>query len=290
MLGFLNLHKPAGMTSHDCVGKVRRICGLKRVGHGGTLDPLATGVLPIALGPVTRLLPYLPEQKAYQATIRFGITTTTDDLAGDILSQQAAEHLTKEAIEAALPKFLGSIEQRPPAYSAIQVQGQRLYDLARQGKDVTAPLRTVEVFDIQVLDWQVGEHAELDVAIACGPGTYIRSIARDLGEVLGTGATLSQLTRTLSCGFALPDSLTFETLEDQAQAGTFTPLEPSFSLQQPILHLPPAEAQRFCWGQKLPHDRGNGMMQVHDTCNHFLGMGEIIDGLLKPKVVLPPAS
>ncbi|KAI9134734.1 tRNA pseudouridine(55) synthase TruB [Acaryochloris sp. CCMEE 5410] len=287
MLGFLNLHKPTGMTSHDCVGKVRRICGLKRVGHGGTLDPLATGVLPIALGPATRLLPYLPEQKAYQATIRFGLTTTTDDLAGDILSEQSANHLAQEVVEKALPQFLGSIEQRPPAYSAIQVQGQRLYDLARQGKNVTAPLRRVEVFDIQILDWQGGEKSELEVAIACGPGTYIRSIARDLGEVLGTGATLAQLTRTLSCGFALADSLTFETLAEQVQAGTFSPLEPSFSLQQPILHLPPAEAQRFCWGQKLPQDCADGMMQVHDTSNRFLGMGEIIDGLLKPKVVLP---
>lgn len=289
MLGFLNLHKPTGMTSHDCVGRVRRICGLKRVGHGGTLDPLATGVLPIALGPATRLLPYLPEQKAYQATIRLGVTTTTDDLAGDVLSEQMADHLSQSVAEQALPQFVGSIEQRPPAYSAIQVQGQRLYDLARQGKAVTVPLRTVEVFDIQVLAWRKAEHPELEVAIACGPGTYIRSIARDLGEVLGTGATLTQLTRTLSCGFQLADSLTFEMLEDQVQSGTFTPLEPSFSLQQPILHLPPAEAQRFCWGQKLPHDLPEGIMQVHDTCDRFLGMGEIGEGILKPKVVLPSA-
>ena len=154
---------------------------------------------------------------------------------------------------------------------------------------MTAPLRQVEVFDIQILDWQGGEKPELAVAIACGPGTYIRSIARDLGEVLGTGATLAQLTRTLSCGFALADSLTFEVLADQVQAGTFTPIEPSFSLQQPILHLPPAEAQRFCWGQKLPQDLPEGMMQVH-TCDRFLGMGEILAGVLKPKLVLPPAS
>lgn len=289
MLGFLNLYKPADLTSHDCVGRVRRICGLKRVGHGGTLDPLATGVLPIALGPATRLLPYLPEQKAYQAIIRLGTTTTTDDLAGEVLSKQIADHLSRKVVEQALLQFIGSIDQRPPAYSAIQIQGQRLYDLARQGKAVTAPIRTVEVFDIQVLAWQTAEQPELDVAIACGPGTYIRSIARDLGEVLGTGATLAQLTRTLSCGFDLADSLTFEMLEAQIQAGTFTPIAPSFSLQQPIIHLPPAEAQRFCWGQKLPQDRPNGLMQVYESCDRFLGMGEIINGVLKPKVVLPPA-
>lgn len=290
MLGFLNLHKPQGMTSHDCVGRVRRICGLKRVGHGGTLDPLATGVLPIALGPATRLLPYLPEQKAYQARIRFGITTTTDDLAGDILTERAADHLSRMDIEQALSTFLGLIEQRPPAYSAIQVKGQRLYDLARQGQMVSAPIRNVEIMDIQVLAWQPSEQPEVEVAIACGPGTYIRSIARDLGEVLGTGATLAQLTRTLSCGFALADSLTFKALEQQVNQGTFTPIAPSFSLQQPILTLPPAEAQRFCWGQKLPQGAiPNGIVQVQDTGDRFLGMGEVIDGLLKPKVVLATA-
>ena len=288
MLGFLNLHKPQGMTSHDCVGRVRRICGLKRVGHGGTLDPLATGVLPIALGPATRLLPYLPEQKAYQATIRFGLTTTTDDLAGDVLTERAATHLSRAVVEQALWQFIGSIEQRPPAYSAIQVDGQRLYDLARQGQAVSAPMRTVEVTEIQVLAWQDKERPEVEVAIACGPGTYIRSLARDLGEVLGTGATLAQLTRTLSCGLALADGLTFETLEQQVSQGTFTPIPPSFSLQQPIIHLPPTEAQRFCWGQKLPQAIPDGMMQVHDSCDRFLGMGEIMEGLLKPKVVLPP--
>ncbi|WP_299410315.1 tRNA pseudouridine(55) synthase TruB [Acaryochloris sp. IP29b_bin.148] len=286
MLGFLNLHKPPGMTSHDCVGKVRRICGLKRVGHGGTLDPLATGVLPIALGSATRLLPYLPTQKAYQATIRFGLTTTTDDLAGEVLTEQTADHLSRPAVEQALLPFIGSIEQRPPAFSAIQVQGQRLYDLARQGQAVEAPLRTVEVFEIQVLDWRTSPYFEVEVAIACGPGTYIRSIARDLGAALGPGATLAQLTRTLSCGFALADSLTFETLADQVQQGTFLPLAPSFSLQQPVITLPPAEAQRFCWGQKLPQV-GTLDQIVQVRSDRFLGMGEIIEGVLKPKVVLP---
>lgn len=290
MLGFLNLHKPQGMTSHDCVGKVRRICGLKRVGHGGTLDPLATGVLPIALGPATRLLPYLPEQKAYQATIRFGITTTTDDLAGDILTEQLATHLSREAVEQALGQFMGSIKQRPPAYSAIQVDGQRLYDLARQGQAVSAPMRTVEVTEIRMLTWHGAERPEVEVAIACGPGTYIRSIARDVGEIVGTGATLAQLTRTLSCGLFLADSITFETLEEQVNQGTFMPISPSFSLQQPIITLPPVEAQRFGWGQKLPQDGLNRIVQVRDNCDRFLGMGEVIAGLLKPKVVLPPGD
>jgi len=244
--------------------------------------------LPIALGPATRLLPYLPEQKAYEATIRFGLTTATDDLAGKVLTEQAAGHLSRETVAQALLKFIGAIEQRPPAYSAIQVEGQRLYDLARQGQTVSVPMRTVKVTEMHILAWHSAERPEVEVAIACGPGTYIRSIARDVGEIVGTGATLAQLTRTLSCGLSLADSVTFETLEEQVNQGTFVPISPSFSLQQPMIILPPAEAQRFGWGQKLPQDRPNGVMQVHDSCDRFLGMGEIIEGLLKPKVVLPP--
>ncbi|NJK40485.1 MAG: tRNA pseudouridine(55) synthase TruB [Acaryochloridaceae cyanobacterium SU_2_1] len=289
MQGFINLHKPQGLTSHDCVSRVRRLMGLKRVGHGGTLDPLATGVLPIALGTATRLLPYLPQQKAYQATIRFGLTTTTDDLAGEVVTEVEAHQLTQEAVGQALLNFMGHIQQRPPAYSAIQVQGQRLYDLARQGQVVEAPLRSVEVMDIQILDWRSHppQPPEVVVAIACGPGTYIRSIARDLGVQLGTGATLAQLSRTLSCGMALANSLTFTTLEDQLQQGTFVPIAPSLILPQPMLRLAPLEAKRFCWGQKLPQaEATTEIVQIWDQRDCCLGIGQIEAGLLKPKVVL----
>ncbi|MEO0491687.1 MAG: tRNA pseudouridine(55) synthase TruB, partial [Cyanobacteria bacterium J06659_2] len=129
--GFLNLNKPLGWTSHDCVARLRRLLNMKKIGHAGTLDPLATGVLPIAVGRATRLLQYLPKQKAYRATIRFGITTTTDDLEGDILTQQPATQLTRQQVEAVLGQFVGMIRQKPPMYSAIQVKGKRLYELAR---------------------------------------------------------------------------------------------------------------------------------------------------------------
>lgn len=154
--GFLNLNKPFGWTSHDCVARVRKLLRLKRVGHGGTLDPAATGVLPIALGKATRLLPYLPGEKVYQATIRFGVRTTTDDLEGEIINSQPAFGLDLPEVKAALCQFLGKIEQIPPSYSAIQVGGKRLYDLARQGEVVTAPARTVEILQTEVLDWRPG--------------------------------------------------------------------------------------------------------------------------------------
>lgn len=206
MLGFLNLAKPMGLTSHDCVAQLRRKLKLKRIGHGGTLDPMATGVLPIALGPATRLLPYLPTEKAYIGRIRLGIATDTDDVTGQILNQHPSDHLTLAEIQALLPQFIGHLSQIPPCYSAVQIEGQRLYHLARQGQRIDVPPRPVEIYDLKILDWRPGPNPELTLAIACGPGTYIRSLARDLGAMLGVGGTLAALERTLSCGFSLAKS------------------------------------------------------------------------------------
>jgi tRNA pseudouridine55 synthase len=278
MDGFLNLHKPAGMTSHDCVARVRRSLKMKRVGHGGTLDPAATGVLPIALGRATRLLQFLRQDKAYRAIARFGLTTTTDDLEGDILTQTPAAHLTRDQVEALLPKFLGTIQQVPPAYSAIQVGGQRLYDLARAGVAVEVPVRTVEVYSIELLDWRPGDFPEAELAIACGAGTYIRSIARDLGSLLGPGGTLAKLIRTQSHGFDLADSLTLEDLAAQIEAGTFKPIPAAIALAHlPALTLAQPDALRWGQGQPIatePITPLNAPLRVHDSGNQFLGIGK----------------
>jgi tRNA pseudouridine55 synthase len=250
--GFLNLNKPSGFTSHDCVAKVRHILKMKRVGHAGTLDPAATGVLPIALGKATRLLQFLREDKAYRATIRLGLQTTTDDLEGETLAIQSVSSLDLAQVKTALHQFQGKIQQIPPNYSAIQVQGKRLYDLAREGKEIAVKAREVEVFRIDVLDWRAGEFPEVDLMIACGPGTYIRAIARDLGTVMGVGGTLAQLTRTHSSGFALADSITLadltQMLPDQIQ-----PMAPDQVLDHlPAIVLPADIARRWCQGQKIP--------------------------------------
>ena len=304
LFGFLNLNKPAGFTSHDCVAKVRRLLKTKRVGHGGTLDPAATGVLPIAVGKATRLLSFLPEEKVYRARIRLGVLTTTDDLEGEVLEAHPSPELTLEQIEPLLSQFIGKIEQVPPIYSAIQKEGRRLYELARKGEAVEVPARTVEVHRIDILAWHSGEFPELEVAIACGPGTYIRAIARDLGTALKVGGTLAALTRTESCGFTLSDSLTLEQLETQVQQGTFSLIPPAIALQHlPEVILSAQDAQRWCQGQKIllsqtsipclsQRDTSalkNPVGVHHQESGSFLGIGELLSPapqlLLIPKIV-----
>ncbi|MEA5418113.1 tRNA pseudouridine(55) synthase TruB [Spirulina sp. CCNP1310] len=287
--GFLNLHKGAGWTSHDCVAKVRRLLKLKRVGHGGTLDPAATGVLPIALGRATRLLQYLPTAKSYRGRVRFGVTTTTDDLEGEILTQQPAPDLTLAQIMAQLPRFLGEIEQIPPAFSAIQRDGQRLYDLARAGVQVEVPARRVVVTGLRAIAFTPGDFPELELEIDCGPGTYIRAIARDLGAALGVGGTLAALVRTRSCGLDLAGAMDLEQLANQLERGEFTPIPPERLLTHlPRYDLEPEAARRWCQGQGIVGDFVVGAIaQVWAEDEAFLGVGEVLPerGLI-PKVVL----
>lgn len=283
MDGFLNLNKPFGLTSHGCVAKVRRIYQLKKVGHAGTLDPAATGVLPIAIGRATRLLQYLRHEKAYEATIRLGVTTATDDLEGEVLTQQAVPNLNLSQIQEKLPLFQGVIQQIPPNYSAVQVQGKRLYELARSGQAIEAPIRTVEIFDLQILEFRAGDFPELDLAIACGGGTYIRSIARDLGAELGTGATLAKLLRTESSGFRLGESVSIDHLP-----------VPLMEPENALMHLPEIVlegdlARRWCQGQKIAiESEESGIVRVKS--DKFLGIGEVrFDGVLVPQMVYEPA-
>ncbi|NJN29685.1 MAG: tRNA pseudouridine(55) synthase TruB [Synechococcales cyanobacterium RM1_1_8] len=299
MYGLLNLHKPAGWTSHDCVARVRRLLGTKKVGHGGTLDPAATGVLPIAVGKATRLLQYLPSDKAYVGRIRLGLVTTTDDLEGEPLQERDASGVTRSQLEALLPQFTGPICQIPPRYSAIQVEGQRLYDLARQGKAFDVPMRQVVVHSIELGDWQMeasssGSRVEAELAIACGPGTYIRSIARDLGAALGVGGCLASLIRTRSCGLALSQAIGLEDLEVAIAAGRFKLLDPVIVLGHlPEIVLSPDLVRRWHHGQRLSLERPvtPEPQRVVDPAGTLLGIGELQAGeqgsaVLSPKLVL----
>ena len=291
--GFINLNKSAGWTSHDCVARVRRLLNTKKVGHGGTLDPLATGVLPIAVGRATKLLQYLPDGKAYQAKIRFGVVTSTDDLEGDIIQLRSADHLERQAVEAVLPQFIGKLAQVPPMYSAVQVAGKRLYDLARQGKAVEVPIRQVVIHSLMLQGWQVGEQPELNLDVACGTGTYIRSLARDLGEAMGTGATLAGLVRSHSSGFELSDSITLDELAESVKKGTFAPVPAGKAMVHlEAITLPPQLACRWQLGQKLTvHDVSPYMTPtleqapllspvrvITSDTKTFLGIGEFREG------------
>lgn len=294
-IGFINLNKPTGFTSHDCVAKMRRLLKIKRVGHGGTLDPAATGVLPIAVGKATRLLQFLPENKAYRARIRLGMITSTDDLEGEIVQTHPWANLSLEQIEPLLEQFIGKIEQIPPAYSAIQQGGKRLYELARKGEQVEVPSRTVEIHQIEILGWYPGEYPELEVTIACGSGTYIRAIARDLGAILNVGGTLAKLIRTESCGMKLADSLTFEELQTNVEEETLELIPVAIALRHlPVVTLAVTDAKRWCQGQRILIEgkiqESLQHLRIENQDQECLGIGEIANSntnlLIIPKIVL----
>jgi tRNA pseudouridine55 synthase len=203
--GVLVVDKPAGPTSHDMVDRVRRALGERRVGHTGTLDPFATGVLVVCVGKATRLARFLAEgEKAYRATVRLGFATTTDDLLGEPLSAPRPVHVDRAALDAAIGALTGDLSQVPPTYSAKRVQGRRLYELAREGAVAVRPPALVHVSAFEVLAVR-GE--EVDILVRCSPGTYVRALARDLGQSLGVGGHLVSLRRLMSGGFTPEDAV-----------------------------------------------------------------------------------
>lgn len=221
LCGILNINKPRGMTSHDVVARVRKITGQKKVGHAGTLDPLATGVLLLCLGQATRVAEYLAAgDKVYQARLRLGISTDTYDAEGQITSQSEVA-VSRAEVEQALQAFTGIQEQTPPMYSAIKHNGIPLYRLARRGQTVARRTRKVEIYDIRLLAW---EAPELEIEVHCSKGTYIRSLVHDLGQRLHCGAHLVNLTRTASGQFRIEEATTLEELEQAAVSGTVASL------------------------------------------------------------------
>ncbi|MDP9207852.1 MAG: tRNA pseudouridine(55) synthase TruB, partial [Actinomycetota bacterium] len=217
MDGVLVCDKPAGLTSHDVVARVRRLAGQRRVGHGGTLDPPATGVLVLALGRATRLLPFLPtEPKRYLAEVAFGAATDTLDAAGTVTGTAAADRVDEPGLRAALAGFLGPQEQVPPMVSAIKVGGERLYAKARRGEEVERAPRPIVIHELELLGFAGGERPLATLAVVCSGGTYVRSLAADLGRALGTLAHLASLRRTAVGRFAESDA---HTLEELAEPG-----------------------------------------------------------------------
>jgi len=220
--GILVVAKPTGPTSHDIVALVRRLAATKRVGHGGTLDPFASGVLPVFLGHATRVVEYhLGDRKAYRATICFGASSTTEDLEGDLTPAPDGTAPGREVVEAALAGLTGTISQRPPAYSAIKVGGRRAYAMARAGETVLLPPREVTIHALDLVSWD-GSDPDRPIAIldiACSAGTYVRSLGRDLGEAVGSAAYLGALTRLASGPFTIDAAVSLEDMRTAAADG-----------------------------------------------------------------------
>lgn len=288
--GFLNVMKPPGMTSHDVVARIRKLTKVKRSGHGGTLDPLAEGVLPMALGQACRLIDYLPSDKTYYAEILFGKTTATDDLEGEVLSQKDASRITQEQIEAALESFRGEIKQHPPVYSAIRIDGKRLYDLARQGKaPEKAPERTVTVHKFELLSFN---SPVASVRVHCSKGTYIRSLARDLGETLGTGACLSKLIREKAGRMEIANSLTLEQIREQIEKddwqSIFTDLAMALDLEK--VEIDHRDAENIFNGRAIDMTHREGSRHVLALRNGlYVALLRQEDNLGKPEVVFSDA-
>src|SRR6266567_869516 len=278
MDGILNINKTTGMTSHDVVASIRRLLKQKRVGHAGTLDPAASGVLPICIGKGTRVAEYLSESgKAYQAEIVFGVETDTYDSEGAIVRTASTTDLTRARIEQVLQHFTGQQMQLPPRYSAIKLQGQPAYKLARAGEDITLKPRPITIYRLEVIDWLA---PRLILAVECSKGTYIRSLAHDIGEQLGCGAYLAALVRTRSGPFSLAESITLEQLagavaEDNGQraARFIYPLD--IALQQyPALRLDDVTVERVLHGNAFTYDERThaDLARVYDSAGRFLAI------------------
>lgn len=217
--GILVMNKPQGFTSFDVIGKLRGILKMRKLGHTGTLDPMATGVLPVLIGTAARACDILPnEDKAYRAAFQLGTVTDTQDSSGNVLETHPFD-VSESELLAVLPQFTGEIQQIPPMYSAVQINGKRLYELARAGKEIERPARqvTVQSLTLEAFDSQSGRGTLL---IACGKGTYVRTILHDIGGVLGCGCMMTALERTAACGFTLNDAHTFDEVQQAADAGS----------------------------------------------------------------------
>ena len=287
--GFLNINKPAGMTSHDVVARLRRALGLRKLGHAGTLDPLATGVLVLCVGRATRLSEYVMRgDKRYLAVVRPGVSTDTWDAEGEVLDRRDASGLQREAVMEALDSFRGDLEQLPPMYSAVKQDGRKLYELARAGVTVTRRPRSVTLHSLELVDWTP---PTFTLELTCSAGTYVRSLAHDLGEALGTGAYLAALTRTASGAFRLQDATTPDDL--LARPDWRSLLVPASQALPTIPSLPLDEAacDHLLQGRAVARRKGDPSTALAQALTPGGSLLAIVEGdasLWKPRKVFPP--
>ena len=279
--GVVLIDKPYGWSSTKTLGKARWLFQAQKGGHTGVLDPLATGLLPICLGEATKYAQrMLDADKGYLATVRLGETRTTGDLEGEVLETRPV-NVSEADIQAVLARFLGPIEQVPPMYSALKHEGRALYDYARNGIEIERPARAVTIFELEL---RVCRLPEFELSVRCSKGTYIRTLAEDIGQALGCGACLAGLRRTLTGGYSLDEAHTLEAIEAmpfEARDSLLLPVD-SLLADLPEVALVANDASRLAHGQAVRHDGLPGQKRVYGPDGRFLGLGEQRDGTLYP--------
>jgi tRNA pseudouridine55 synthase len=281
MHGFALIDKAAGMTSHDVVAKARKVFGTKRVGHAGTLDPMATGVLVLGVGNATRLLQYVTDgTKRYEATIRLGQATHTDDREGEVISTTDASGISEVQIREGIKKFIGNIAQKPSSVSAIKIDGKRAHERVRDGEVVDIPAREVHISEIDVLSiTAVGEFIDVQVVVTCSAGTYIRAIARDLGDLLKVGGHLTSLRRTLVSPFDITEC-------SELDGNNLISVASGISRILPIRTIDFAEANEISFGRVIPASNKNGAVAALDQSGEFVAL--LLDKEIDGKFVATP--
>ena len=285
--GLIIVDKPEGITSHDVVARMRKIVGTRKIGHAGTLDPMATGILVLGVERATKLLGYvMGHDKTYQATVRLGASTTTDDREGEILATVDASGIDEEQVRAAFARQVGQISQVPSSVSAIKVAGRRAYDLVREGEAVELKAREVSVHSIEIGRISLGSSVDVDVTVRCSAGTYIRAIARDVGADLGLGGHLTALRRTATGDVDESMALSLEAIAELVDP-VAVPLDEAVRRTFPVRLLSAEEARELTFGRRIESDGDSEtIVGAIDPDGHAVAL---IDGRGKPKVVFTPA-
>tara|TARA_B100000700_G_C15033238_1_gene851558 strand:- start:1575 stop:2507 length:933 start_codon:yes stop_codon:yes gene_type:complete len=302
-LGFLIIDKPKGFTSHDCVNRLRLIYKTRRIGHGGTLDPQVTGVLPIAIGQATRLLRYLPGEKSYVGEIQLGISTKTDDIHGEVIKSNKVPLLDKEELKNILESFLGNIQQIPPQVSSVHVEGERAYKRVRKGESIKLNARSICIKELIATEWRQ-DIGRLSIQISCSEGTYIRAIARDLGEIIGCGGCLYDLRRTKALGFQEEVSIPLPERPSEKSDPPPELINPKIALNNIPQMIVSSEEEMHFWrtGREIKinssiknfqenslsceNEKANLAILIIDQNGEVAGIGNLINTeIIQPKIV-----
>ena len=277
MNGIVIVDKPAGWTSQDVVSKLRGVFKTRRIGHGGTLDPMATGVLPVFVGRATRAVEFFEHaEKTYMATLRLGISTDTEDITGTVLEEKPVS-VTRDALEAALSKFRGEISQVPPMYSAIKVNGQKLYELARKGREVERESRLVTIFRLECQDFN---GTEATLLVHCSKGTYIRTLCKDIGQALGCGGCMAGLRRVSAGAYQAEDAVSLETLVNASDPGTYLrEIDTMFEIY-PSVALTENQEKRCRNGNSFSLSLPDGTYRAYSKNGEFLMLAKVDAGIM----------